>query len=107
MSTERVEKSNKSASRKADELGILELNILNGFDDFSDTIAYHKLSTNFLTDTYMPHHPCPNLNITLIYQDSYSLGILELNILNGFDDFSDTIEKIQNRPEFKEYNKLF
>lgn len=52
MSTERVEKSNKSASRKADEL-----------------------------------------------------GILELNILNGFDDFSDTIEKIQNRPEFKEYNK--
>ena len=38
MSTERVEKSNKSASRKADELGILELNILNGFDDFSDTI---------------------------------------------------------------------
>ncbi len=31
-----------------------------------------------------------------------SLGELELNILNGFKDFSDVIEKIQNRPEFKE-----
>ncbi|MBA5850736.1 hypothetical protein H2684_05290 [Clostridium sp. cel8] len=34
-----------------------------------------------------------------------SLGKLELEILNSFDDFANTIEKIQNRPEFKEYNK--
>lgn len=33
------------------------------------------------------------------------LGNLELQILKGFDTFSDTIEKIQNRPQFKEYNK--
>ncbi len=33
------------------------------------------------------------------------LGKLELNILQGFKEFSDTIEKIQNRPRFKEYNK--
>lgn len=34
-----------------------------------------------------------------------ALGKLELQILNSFDQFSDTIEKIQNRPQFKEYNK--
>lgn len=33
------------------------------------------------------------------------LGALELEILHSFDDFSDTIEKIQNRPQFKEYIK--
>lgn len=33
------------------------------------------------------------------------LGKLELNILKSFDDFSDTIELIQNRPYFKPYNK--
>lgn len=31
------------------------------------------------------------------------LGTLELTILNSFETFSDTIEKIQNRPQFKEY----
>lgn len=34
-----------------------------------------------------------------------SLGQLELNILSEFDEFSNTIEKIQNRPQFKQYNK--
>lgn len=34
-----------------------------------------------------------------------SLGELELQILKGFDEFSDMIEKIQNRPQFKQYNK--
>ncbi len=34
-----------------------------------------------------------------------ALGELELQILKGFDDFSDTIEKIQNRPQFKAYSK--
>lgn len=33
------------------------------------------------------------------------LGKLELGILQGFKEFSDIIEKIQNRPKFKEYNK--
>lgn len=33
------------------------------------------------------------------------LGKLELEILNSFDDFSNTIERIQNRPTFKAYNK--
>ena len=33
------------------------------------------------------------------------LGELELNILKGFEEFSDTIERIQNRPQFKEYVK--
>lgn len=33
------------------------------------------------------------------------LGTLELEILESFKDFSDTIEKIQNRPQFKEYTK--
>lgn len=33
------------------------------------------------------------------------LGKLELTILNGFEVFSDTIEKIQNRPKFKEYDR--
>lgn len=33
------------------------------------------------------------------------LGQLELSILKGFEEFSDTIEKIQNRPHFKEYTK--
>lgn len=31
------------------------------------------------------------------------LGELELTILKGFEEFSDTIEKIQNRPQFKDY----
>ena len=31
------------------------------------------------------------------------LGALELEILHGFEGFSDTIEKIQNRPQFKDY----
>lgn len=31
------------------------------------------------------------------------LGETELKILNSFEKFSDTIEKIQNRPQFKEY----
>lgn len=34
-----------------------------------------------------------------------TLGELELNILKSFEEFSDVIEKIQNRPEFKPYNK--
>ena len=34
-----------------------------------------------------------------------ALGELELKILNEFDDFSNTIEKIQNRPQFKQYSK--
>lgn len=34
-----------------------------------------------------------------------TLGMLELNILKSFEEFSDTIEKIQNRPQFKEYTK--
>lgn len=34
-----------------------------------------------------------------------TLGKLELKILTGFNDFSNTIEKIQNRPQFKEYSK--
>lgn len=33
------------------------------------------------------------------------LGALELEILHSFDDFSNTIEKIQNRPQFKEFKK--
>lgn len=33
------------------------------------------------------------------------LGELELRILKDFDDFSKTIEKIQNKPDFEEYNK--
>ena len=33
------------------------------------------------------------------------LGKLELNILKSFEEFSDTIEKIQNRPQFKKYSK--
>lgn len=33
------------------------------------------------------------------------LGELELKILSGFEDFSNVIEKIQNRPEFKQYDK--
>ena len=33
------------------------------------------------------------------------LGEMELSILHGFEEFSDTIEKIQNRPQFKAYNK--
>ncbi|SFK67358.1 hypothetical protein SAMN05216390_102359 [Lachnospiraceae bacterium KH1T2] len=33
------------------------------------------------------------------------LGELELEILHSFDDFSNVIEKIQNRPQFKEYSK--
>lgn len=32
-----------------------------------------------------------------------SIGKQELNILNSFEKFSDLIEKIQGRPEFKEY----
>ena len=32
------------------------------------------------------------------------LGKLEMEILSSFEDFSDTIEKIQNRPKFVEYN---
>lgn len=33
------------------------------------------------------------------------LGELELQILKEFNDFSNTIEKIQNRPQFKQYDK--
>lgn len=33
------------------------------------------------------------------------LGALELKILKDFDEFSETIEKIQNKPQFKEYTK--
>lgn len=33
------------------------------------------------------------------------LGTLELNILKGFETFSDTIEKIKNRPQFKQYSQ--
>lgn len=33
------------------------------------------------------------------------LGTLELEILKSFDEFSDVFERIQNRPEFKEYHK--
>lgn len=34
-----------------------------------------------------------------------TLGKVELGILNSFEDFSNTIEKIQNRPEFQEYKR--
>lgn len=37
--------------------------------------------------------------------DMDELGSLELNILKSFEDFSNVFEKIQNRPEFKEYRK--
>lgn len=33
------------------------------------------------------------------------LGTFELNILKSFDTFSDIIERIQNRPEFKEFKR--
>lgn len=33
------------------------------------------------------------------------LGKQELNIVKSFDEFSDTIEKIQGRPDFEEYSK--
>lgn len=33
------------------------------------------------------------------------LGKLELKVLKGFEDFSNVIEKIQNRPKFEQYNK--
>ena len=33
-----------------------------------------------------------------------NLGKLELNILKSFEKFSDVIEKIQNRPQFKSYS---
>lgn len=33
------------------------------------------------------------------------LGTIELEVLHSFDDFSNTIEKIQNRPQFKNYEK--
>lgn len=33
------------------------------------------------------------------------LGCLELNIMNSFKDFADTIEKIHNRPEFEEIER--
>lgn len=33
-----------------------------------------------------------------------ALGTLELEVLHSFDEFSNTIEKIQNRPQFKEYS---
>lgn len=33
------------------------------------------------------------------------LGQFELEILKGFEQFANTIEKIQNRPQFKEYHK--
>ncbi len=33
------------------------------------------------------------------------LGAIELQILHSFDEFSNTIEKIQNRPQFKAYDK--
>ncbi len=33
------------------------------------------------------------------------LGALELNILNGFERFSQVFEKIKNKPEFKTYDK--
>lgn len=37
--------------------------------------------------------------------DMDELGKLELQILKSFEDFSDVIEKIQNRPQFKKYEK--
>lgn len=33
------------------------------------------------------------------------LGVLELNILKSFEEFSNMVEKIQNRPQFKEHTK--
>lgn len=33
------------------------------------------------------------------------LGKLELKVLKGFEDFSNVMEKIQNRPKFEQYNK--
>ena len=33
-----------------------------------------------------------------------ALGTLELEVLHSFDEFSNIIEKIQNRPQFKEYS---
>lgn len=37
--------------------------------------------------------------------DMDALGALELKILKSFEDFSNVFEKIQNKPEFKEYQK--
>lgn len=37
--------------------------------------------------------------------DMDKLGSLELKILKSFETFSDVFEKIQNKPEFKEYQK--
>ena len=39
------------------------------------------------------------------YEIMDEVGKLELTILSSFDDFSDIIEKIQNRPEFKAIKK--
>lgn len=38
----------------------------------------------------------------LTNEEMDKLGLLELNILNGFDVFADMIEQIQNRPQFKD-----
>lgn len=37
--------------------------------------------------------------------DMDKLGALELKILKSFEDFSEVFEKIQNRPEFKQYTR--
>lgn len=42
---------------------------------------------------------------TLTNKAMDQLGELELQILKSFDEFSDLIEMIQNRPKFKEYSK--
>lgn len=45
---------------------------------------------------------CRNMECTWIMD---SLGKKELEILSSFDEFSNYIEKIQDRPEFKQYTK--
>lgn len=44
-------------------------------------------------------------HILLFLQSNGQLGALELERIHSFDEFSNTIEKIQNRPQFQEYIK--
>lgn len=61
-------------------------------------------------DTMKSAERCHKRNVARFEECSNStskemdeLGELELTILKGFEEFSDTIEKIQNRPQFKDY----
>ena len=75
---------------------------------FTGTVAAKKKEAKDISESAQRLHEINIERLKMTREETEcamdEVGKLELDILNSFEAFSDTLEKIQSRPEFKEYS---